>query len=73
MRNTFLSLCSVYQLLSKAFERDAVKETRQIKAFFPSPSLTAVLVQGTADVGDESAAENTVQGRKVRMTSEDML
>lgn len=66
MRNTFFFLCSQYHLLSKAFERerDAVKEPQQIKAF-PSPSLTAVLMQEMTDLGDELMAEKTMQGKRL--------
>lgn len=65
MRNTFFFLCSEYRLRSKAFERDAVKETRQIKAFSLAFSLTAVLTQGTTDLGDELTAENMMQAKRL--------
>lgn len=72
MRNTFFSLCSEYHLLSKAFERDAVKETQQIKAFSLALSRSSPYAGNDRSGWWVDGGENDA-GKKVRMTCEDML
>lgn len=76
MRNTFSSLRSKYHLPSKAFESDAVEETQRIKAFFPPFALSHSSPRAGSDrsgwwVG--GGEKKMMQGKKVRMTFEDML
>lgn len=72
MRNTFFSLCSEYHLLSKAFERDAVRETQQIKAFSLALSHSSPYAGNGRSGWWVDGGENDA-GKKVRMTCEDML
>ena len=72
MRNTFFSLCSEYHLQPKAFEREAVKETQQIKAFSLTLSRSSPYAGNDRSGWRVDGGENDA-GKKVRMTCEDML
>jgi len=74
MRNTFFSLCSKYQLASKAFERDRCEGNAAHQSRLPRPfSQQSSCRERQIWVMSWRRRKWCGWGKKVRMTCEDML